>query len=469
MCGTVPHPQMFRAVIAHLLSTRAMKNPNSPIPLGRRDFIRIGAAGAVGAGFLLHSTPAVARVRGANERVRIGVIGTGRQGISNMRNAMRHADAEVVAICDVYGPNLALGAEAAPGAERYVDFRHLLDRQDIDAVMINTPDHWHALQTVMACQAGKDVYVEKPISVAVQEGRRMVEAARRYDRVVQVGTQQRSGRHFQQAADVVRSGVLGTISQVRTWNFGNETPAGIGNPPDGTPPADLDWDLWLGPAPMRPFNPNRFGVFPNRWATFRWFWDYAGGMMTDWGVHWLDTVHQVMGVDAPEFVSASGGKFALEDNRETPDTILATFQYPGFICTYENRVANAAPISGKSNGVLIHGTEGTLFLDRQGFEIIPETRRVGETDVNRMEGMQVENSNQHHLDHIHNFVDCVKSRATPICDIEIGQRSTTAALLGNIAYRTGRRIQWDARTERIVGDRDASRQLVRGYRRPWRL
>jgi predicted dehydrogenase len=345
----------------------------------------------------------------------------------------------------------------------------VLDDKHIDAVIIATPDHWHPIQTILACEAGKDVYVEKPISVTVTEGRAMVSAARRYHRIVQAGTQQRSGKHFQQAAELVKSGRIGKVSQVRTWNFGNESPAGIGNPPDGEPPKELDWDMWLGPAPKRPFNPNRFGVAPDRWSSFRWFWDYAGGMMTDWGVHWLDIVQLVMGADAPRFVSTGGGKFVLEDNRETPDTILATFQYPEFVCTYENRVANAAPISGKTNGMLFHGTDGTLFVDRQGLEIIPETRKTGETTVERTQALKVENSNQHHLDHMKDFIECVRSRKTPIADIEIGHRSTTTALLGNIAYRTGHRIEWDGARERIVGDAKASAYLSRDYRRPWKL
>jgi predicted dehydrogenase len=196
-------------------------------------------------------------------------------------------------------------------------------------------------------------------------------------------------------------------------------------------------------------------------------------MMTDWGVHWLDIVQWAMAVDAPVSVSAMGGKFVLRDNRETPDTILATYQYPGFVCTYENRVANASPLAGphggKTNGMLFHGTEGTLFVDRQGFELLPERRRVGETSVDRTTPMKVENSNQHHEDHLRNFVECVKSRETPVCDIETGHRSTTTALLGNIAYRTGRRIVWDARKEQIVGDREAARHLAREYRGPWKL
>lgn len=438
-------------------------------PIDRRAFMKTAAAGAIGASLALRNAPASARILGANDRIVIALIGAGRQGVSNLRNAMRYPDVEVAAVCDVYGPNLAKGAEVAPGARTYTDFRHVLDRKDIDAVIIATPDHWHALQTILACQAGKDVYVEKPISVTVEEGRRMVEAARRYGRIVQVGTQQRSGHHFQQAAELIRSGRIGKVTQVRTWNFSNETPEGIGNPPDGDPPADLDWDMWLGPAPKRPFNPNRFGVHPSRWSTFRYFWDYAGGMMTDWGVHWLDIVHMAMGVDAPESVSAVGGKFVVNDNRETPDTLIATYQYPGFICTYENRAGNAAPLNGKSSGMLFHGTEGTLFLDRQGFEILPERRQVDGQAVDRTEPLRVENSNSHHQDHIRNFLDCVKSRRPPICDIETGHRSTTAALLGNIAYRTGRRIVWDAKNERIAGDREASRYLRREYRKPWSL
>jgi predicted dehydrogenase len=382
---------------------------------------------------------------------------------------MKHADVDVAAVCDVYAPNLAKGAEAAPGAKRLTDFRRVLDMRDVDAVIIATPDHWHAAQTIMACAAGKDVYVEKPISVAVAEGRAMVAAAHRYRRVVQVGTQQRSGRHFREAAELVRAGAVGKVSMVRTWNFGNETPDGIGNPPDGPPPADLDWDMWLGPAPRRPFNPNRFGVSPDRWSTFRWFWDYAGGMMTDWGVHWLDIVQWATGADAPTSVTATGGKLVIRDNRETPDTLLATFEYPGFVCTYENRVANAAPLDGKTGGITFHGTEGTLFVDRQGFEIFPEKRGSGQNQVPRMAGRKVANSNQHHEDHLRNFVDCVKSRATPVCDIETGHRSTTTALLGNIAYRTRRRIVWDAKAEQIVGDREAARHLTRDYRGPWKL
>jgi predicted dehydrogenase len=446
-----------------------MSDSDQPSNIGRREFVRWSAAGVIAGRMIVTPVRRDERIRGANERVAVALIGAGRQGIGDLRNAMRHPDVDVAAICDVYRPNLGKGAKVAPNAQLYLDFRRVLDRKDIDAVIIATPDHWHPIQTVLACEAGKDVYVEKPIGVSIAEGRKMVTAARQHQRVVQVGTQQRSGKHFQQAAELVKSGRIGKVTQVRTWNFSNESPEGIGSPPDADPPPDLDWEMWLGPAPKRPFNPNRFGVYADRWSTFRWFWDYAGGMMTDWGVHWLDIVQMAMGVDAPQVVTAVGGNFALQDNRETPDTLIASFQYPGFVCTYENRLANAGTINGKGGGILFHGADGTLFVDRQGFEIVPEKRKVGEAWIDRMEAMRVENSNQHHQDHMLDFIDCVKSRRTPVADIEIGHRSTSTALLGNVAYRTGRRIEWDAKNERIIGDREAAHHLMRAYRRPWKL
>ena len=430
----------------------------------RRDFIKGSAAAAVGL------TLAPARVLGANERVVAGFIGVGRQGQSNMSSFLKAENVAIAAVCDVYEPNLEKAAAiAGPDAAKLRDFRRVLDNKDINAVVISTPDHWHAYQTVAACQAGKDVYVEKPICVAVEEGRTMVEAARRYERVVQAGTQQRSGVHFQQAVELVRSGRLGKISVVRTWNFGNQSPEGIGNPPDSDPPSSLDWDLWLGPAPKRAFNPNRFGVHESNYSFFRWFWDYAGGMMTDWGIHLLDIVQWAMDVDAPQAVTASGGKLFLKDNRETPDTLQVTYEYPGWIAMYENRELNANPLLGKSYGILFHGTEGTLFVDRSGYELIPETRGRGTAAVNRTEPVSDKNSNNHGAAHFANFVECVRSRKRPVCDIETGHRSTSTCLLGNVAYRSRQRIEWDAKAEKITNAADARKYLSREYRKPWRL
>jgi len=449
----------------------------------RRDFIKRGVA-TVGA-----AAAAGANVLGANDRVRVGVIGPGRQGRGVMKTFMRNADAQIVALCDVFQPQMDFAIKDAKleGVDTYRDFRRMLDRKDIDAVIVASPDHWHALQTVMACQASKDVYVEKPVSSAVDEGSKMVQAARKYNRVVQVGTQQRSGDHYQKAAEIIRGGQLGKITFVRTWNFGNQAPGGIGNPPDTNPPDGLDWDMWLGPAPMRPFNQNRFGVHPDRWSSFRWFWDYAGGMMTDWGVHHLDIVQMAMGVEAPVAISAMGGKLALNDNRETPDTLMVTYEYlsakteaakteaaktgatktgaentGGFVCTYENRECNAQGWNGQGYGILFHGADATLYINREYFEITPEGGR-------NVEARRVKNENRQGEAHVRNFLDCVKSRQRPTSDIEIGHRSTTTCLLGNVALRSGRRIAWNANMEKIEGDGAASKYLSREYRKPWKL
>jgi predicted dehydrogenase len=436
--------------------------------MNRRRFLATGAAGVIGAGVALRPASASARVLGANDRVRIGVIGTGRQGLGVMRSHMALPEVEIAAVCDVYAPNLDKAASAAPQAGRVTDFRRIIDDTTIDAVIIATPDHWHALQTVMACQAGKDVYVEKPTSLTVVEGRKMVEAARKYNRIVQVGLQQRAAAHFQQAVQLIQEGRIGTVSMVRCWNVGNQAPDGFGNPPDGAPPPGLDWDMWLGPAPKRPFNANRFGVYPDAWSYFRYFWDYAGGMMTDWGVHLIDIAQWAMKADAPQLATAVGGTFAVRDNRETPDTILATFRYPTFTLVYENRSGNGRPINGKGYGMEFYGSLGTMFVDRAGFEIVPERRGAGEAQKALTEPLAVK-STPDNPTHARNFVDCMKSRQAPICDIEVGHRSSSTAMLGNLSFRTGAEVKWDGRTERIDGNRRASDLLDVPYRKPWRL
>jgi len=446
--------------------------------INRRDFIRraglttvsVAAAGLVPSRSVL----------GANDRVRVGVIGTGRQGRDDMEDMARQPDAEIAALCDVYQPNLdtaqrslqmlaGVPNQSSVKPDTYKDFRQILDRKDIDVVIVGTPDHWHALPTVEACKAGKDVYVEKPISTVLEEGRKMVQAARKYNRVVQVGTQQRSGIHFQKAVELVQDGLLGKISFVRTWNYDNEYPQGIGDPADSDPPAGLDWDMWLGPAPKRPFNWNRFGV-GDRWSTFRYFWDYAGGFMTDWGVHLMDIVEWAMKVEGPSAVTASGGKFYLRDNAECPDTLQVTYEYPGFVCTYENRWDNGNSMYDHGYGIEFHGTDGTMFLDRGGFQVYPEKRHQLGKEVARTPEMKMDEVNNSHFDHVRNFLDCVKSRQRPTSDIEIGHRSTSVCLLGNVAYRSKERLVWDVANERLVqGSAKAKELLGREYRAPWKL
>jgi predicted dehydrogenase len=438
--------------------------------MSRRDFIRRTAAATAGAGLAFSAAQAPEKVFGANDKMRVGVIGTGRMGRDNLEDFAKQPDVEIATVCDVFAPNLEAGLKASGGrAATCKDFRQILERKDIDAVIVATPDHWHALIAVEACKAGKDVYVEKPNSTTIEEGKRMVEAARKYNRVVQVGTQQRSGIHFQKAVAAVEQGMIGKVSFVRTWNYDNSYPQGIGNPPDSEPPADLDWDMWLGPAPKVPFNTNRFGV-GDRWSTFRYFWDYAGGYMTDWGVHLMDIVQWAMKVDGPSAVSSGGGKFCIQDNAETPDTLQVTFEYPHFVCTYENRWDNGNSMYDKSYGIEFHGTDGTLFLDRSGFKLTPETATRNGKQVDRTASMEMPSVNNEHFDHVRNFVDCVKSRQRPISDIEIGHRSTSACLLGNVALRSQQRIVWDvAKQQLTVGDARAKELLGREYRAPWKL
>src|SRR5258705_1606586 len=317
-------------------------------------------------------------VKGANDRISVGVIGMGRMGMGNLGVAMKQPKVELAAVCDVYQPHLekAVAATARGGAGKaargVTDFREILADKSIDVVCIATPDHWHPYMTVEACKAGKDVYVEKPICVAVDEGRKMVQAARKYNRVVQAGTMQRSGDHFQKACEIVRSGQLGKISFVRTWNYSNQKEEGLGNPPDGAPVAGLDWEMWLGPAPEHAFNANRFGVDPKEFSHFRWFWDYAGGMMTDWGIHLLDIVQMAFDEAAPTSITALGGKYFIKDNRDTPDTLQVTYEYPGFIATYENRLGNANSMIQHGYGILFHGSKGTLSVDLTRYDIYPE-------------------------------------------------------------------------------------------------
>jgi predicted dehydrogenase len=385
----------------------------------------------------------------------VGVIGVGGMARTHLRNLVKEPDVNVAALCDVFGPNLDQASAIAPDAGTYVDLRAVLDRSDIDAVVLGTPDHWHAWPTVTACQSGKDVYVEKPTSVTVREGRKMVEAARTHNRIVQVGTQQRAADLYRRVVEIVQSGQLGRITWVQTWNASNSDPAGNGHPPDENPPSELNWDLWLGPAPSRPYNVNRF-------RHFRRFWDYAGGMMTDWGVHHLDIVFWAMGQVHPISVSSSGGIFHFDDNRETPDTQLTTYEYPDYLVTYECRYNSLQAPLGKSYGILFYGTAASLFVDRDELRVLPEKD-------SGIEPFSEKGNGNAHREHMRNFLDCVKSRQTPICDIETGHDSSAIAMLGNIAYRTGRRILWDGPSERIPNDSEADALLDFTYRAPWEI
>jgi predicted dehydrogenase len=404
-------------------------------------------------------------VRGANDRISVGFIGTGVMGTENLRAAMRQPGVAVAAVCDVYQPNLERAAALArrndQAPKEIRDFREILADKSIDAVCISTPDHWHPYMTVEACKAGKDVYVEKPACVAVEEGYVMIEAARKYNRVVQAGTWQRSGEHFQKASEIVRSGALGRIAFVRTWIYNNRGAEGIGNPPDAPTPAGLDWDLWLGPAPARPFNPNRFGVYPRAYSYFRYFWDYAGGQLTDSGIHMLDSVHMAFDEPMPRAVAAIGGKLWLKDDSETPDTLQVTYEYPDFVGSWEHRSNNTEGLTSRLMGITFHGTRGTLYLDRSVYRVTPE--RGSDLEASEMKRV----ADPHPL-HWVNFLECVRTRKKPNSDIETCVRSSAACILGNLSYRLKMRLDWDDQ-RRTTLQPEARPYLRREYRKPWEL
>lgn len=431
------------------------------------------------------------RIRGASDRVIVGLIGCGGRGM-NVANLMRAVSGvEYGAVCDVYETNVRAAREwAGAGARSFGDFRRLLELKDVDVVHIATPDHWHAILTVLACQAGKDVYVEKPLAHNVREGRAMVAAARRYNRIVQTGTQQRSAPHYREVQRIIQAGELGEVRYVRVWNYSNLTPGGIGHLPDEPVPEGLDWDMYLGPAPKVPFNRNRF------LSTFRWFRDYAGGTMTDFGTHRLDTVQQIMGVAAPRTVVATGGRFTLQDAGEMPDLLQVTYEYDhpqrgGFVLSYESCNLNAHGAGGRTPGMAYYsmrgsddrphgeayyGTNGTLIADRIGFEIYPEPLKPALTARQRskpIDGWRIEPKRVQAKDatdlHVKNFIACVRSRQHPVAEVEIGHRSTTTAHLGNIAYLIGRRLVWNAAKEDFVNDAEATKLLSRRARKPWDL
>jgi predicted dehydrogenase len=428
----------------------------------RRDFLR--TAGAAG----LTSSLFTGRVRGANDRISVAFIGVGTMGSGNLGYALRIPEAQPVAVCDVYQPNLERAEAQARRAGAQVkgikDFREILADKSIDAVCISTPDHWHPYMTIEACKAGKDVYVEKPACVYVEEGQKMVEAARKYDRVVQGGTMQRSGGYFKKAKEIVESGNLGVPSFVHTWQAGSMKPERWGNPPDSEPPAGLDWDLWLGPARKVPFNANRFGVAPKRWSTFRYFWDYAGGAMTDWGVHLIDPVHQCFGEPMPVTIDAMGSKFYATDNCETPDTMLATFHYPKFIQTYESRTANPLPMFGHGAGTSIHGTEGTLVVNRSGVWVLP----ARESTLAELALEKDKELSQMNVPHWQNFLECIRTRQKPTSDIENCVRSSVTCILANVAMRSKMRINWDEKNWTVL-EKEARPFLKANYRKPWKL
>ncbi len=420
--------------------------------LTRRSFLKQSAIG----GSLLSLSASRYRALAADppsERVRIGMIGVGNQG--GPKNNMKYLLNNIVALCDLDQNYLA---EAAAFLETKTnrkvmmtdDYRRVLDAKDIDAVVITVPDHWHALMTIAACQAGKDVYCEKPLTLVIGEGKPMIEAARKNNRVVQTGSMQRSGEEFKLAVDLVQKGIVGTIKQVNVTLPTPNWTSRAGQPvPDSAPPEGFDFDRWLGPAPLRAYNKNRVHYL------FRFFWDYSGGQQTNFGAHHLDIAQWGLGMDDSGPVSVEGsGVYNPQGWYETPDTSHIKY-------TYANGVVMTVQQQPKiRNGTEFVGDKGSLIVYRGG---------IATTPTELMNGIELPNTSGSNLSHVNDFLDCIKSRKTPVADISIGHRSATVCHLGNIAIRTKKRIIWDPKSETIVGDAEASKWLTKEYRKPWQL
>ncbi len=382
-------------------------------------------------------------------------------GWANVRSHLKISPVEVTALCDVDRNVLDKRAKelqemTGSAATLYGDYRALLEDSDLDAVIIATPDHWHALMTMHACEAGKDVYVEKPLANSVRECDAMVAAANYYGRVVQVGQWQRSGPHWDEAMAFVHSGKLGNIRTVKAWAYQGWM-QNIPQRPDGPTPEDVDYDMWLGPAPARAFNPNRFHF------TFRWFWDYAGGLMTDWGVHLIDMVLYGMNAVSPKSVLSAGGAFAYpEGGMETPDTQQAIHEYDGFSMIWEHAAGIDNGPYGRTHGVAFIGNNGTLVVDRGGWAIIPEGEKMPAATHAKPEGADLDR-------HTANFIECMKSRAAPKCPPEVAWLAAVNAHLGNVAFKTGRKVYWDHTSRSFPGDDEANALLSASYREPWAL
>ena len=432
----------------------------------RRKFL--GSAGAAFATAMF-----TGNIKGANDRINLGFIGLGMQGTSNLNNALLAPQAQVVALCDCYQPALekaaaTVRAKYGSDAKSVKDFREVLADRSIDAVCISSPDHWHAYMTVEACKVGKDVYVEKPACTRLDEGPKMVAAARKYQRVVQGGNMQRTMPTFLKAKEYIDKGVLGEITWCKTWAAGLANKAGKGNPPDGETPAGLDWDMWLGPAPKVPFNQNRWGVDGRNYPTFRYFWDYAGGEMTDWGVHYIDPIHQFMGEPLVQSVTAQGGRFWIQDNLQTADTMSASFQYPKFMMNYELRQSCPVPLLGQAGASAVMGTEAYVVVTRSGCWLAPSSRASKVDAVEYQAPRRPPGAPPEPSDHWKNFLECVKSRATPAAEIEWLVRASASCLLANVSMRAKTRVDLDEKTF-TVRQAEALPFTRVDYRAPWKL
>ncbi|MFD2932787.1 Gfo/Idh/MocA family protein [Spirosoma flavum] len=441
----------------------------------RRHFLRNSALAVTGAGLIsLPSLEAIASQRqriSPNDKLQVGLIGCNGMGWSDLRSHLLQSDVQCVALADVDQSVLDKRATDVEAMQHtrpllFKDYRKLLENKDIDAVIIGTPDHWHCMAMIDSLSAGKHVYCEKPLANSIEECNLMLAAAQKYKKIVQIGQWQRSGSHYEKAIEYVRSGKLGNIRLVKVWAY-----QGWMNPvpvrPDSAPPAGVDYAMWLGPAPKRPFNPNRFHF------NFRWFWDYAGGLMTDWGVHEIDIALYAMNAKAPKSVMASGGKLAYPDDAsETPDTLQAVYEYDGFNMLWEHATGIDGGNYGKTEGIAFIGNNATLVLNRDGWSLLPETETKNGIKVYKVEDIPDQVRNGEYLnEHTKNFVKAIKANDVSMlkCGIETGSIAAINAHMGNIAYKTGRKVYWDNAAKGFKNDTQANTLMAAHYNNGWKL
>ena len=405
----------------------------------------------------------------ANEKLVIACMGIRGRAGNLIRGFAAMPEVEIAMLADVdtrlFDAGVKLVTERGGKPPKTVqDFRRALDDKSIDAMVVGTPDHWHAIPTVLACQAGKHVYVEKPCSHNVREGEAMVEAARKYSRIVQVGIQSRSGRHFAEALDFIRTGALGKVVFARAWETAKQN--AVPHQPDSDPPPGVDYDMWLGPAPKRRFNPTRFH------SNWRWFFDYGTGDLGNDGVHRIDYARRALhaalaarGVslpDWPQAVSASGGKLFFDDAQEWPDTLIAIWEYPMAQLVYEMRIWTPNPLEGEQEGAAVYGENGCVVIGNRSW------RAIGTGGKPMTQGTASDND-QHDPAHKRNFLEAIRRGQRLSCDIGAGHVASSYTHLGNIAWRVDRKLKWDSSTSTFAGDGEANALLGRTYRAPWVL
>jgi predicted dehydrogenase len=385
-------------------------------PSPRRQFLRAAT---------IATAASYGRILGANDRIQVGAIGTGGRCQYLMGLLNKLGENNIVAVCDVYEPRrLQAKEKLAPAARDYVDYRAVLERNDIDAVVIGTPDHWHVPITIAAVRAGKDVYCEKPVTHSLAEGEPLINAVRETKRVVQTGTQQRSWAHYFKAKEVIDSGQLGQVTFIRTYWYQNHI-ASAAAPPD-IDTSKLDWKQFLGPVRDRPF-------VADQYANWRWYWDFGGGAMTDLFVHWVDVAHWYMGADMPDRATATGLRVILKQ-RETPDTMSAALVYPGnALVEFDSALLGYV----EGGGLMLRGTKGAMRLHRSGFTVYEEIGRYSESPDPRNPILEVKSPRDGGLDHMQNFLDCMRSRKTPNASVEIGVAAARAGHVANLALRGG--------------------------------